>query len=378
MTSILRTQKQQILEDLKSKMVILVGPRQVGKTYLSKEIAEKYKYPKYLNYDNVLEKRTIKNMSWEPNTDLVIFDEIHKMPKWKNYLKGVYDTKNKNLHILVTGSARLEAYRKAGDSMAGRYFAHHLLPLSLKELKNTEFSGNAELLLARSGFPEPFLAKNQESVERWRESVVDKLVKEDVLDFADIDKFQALKNVFEILRTKVGSDISYANIAQDLDISPKTVKKYIEILESLYIIFQVRTYTKKINRSILKAPKIYFYDVGLVKGDKSIVLENLVAYSLLKEILIKRDNTGEDNKLMYLKNRENKEVDFAIVDKDDNLKTLIEVKIGETKTSNTLRFFSEMHNVPAVQLVYNLNSGFMAGKNVRVTPLINYLENLEI
>ena len=125
-----RVQKDLILKDLKKKMVFLVGPRQAGKTWLSKDIAKRFKNSVYLNFDQILDKKIIKEQSWLPKTDLIIFDELHKMDNWKNYLKGVYDTKPNSLKILVTGSARLDLYDQLGDSLAGRYFRHRLLPFS--------------------------------------------------------------------------------------------------------------------------------------------------------------------------------------------------------------------------------------------------------
>ncbi len=98
-------------------MVLLAGPRQAGKTTLAKEIAAEFKSAVYLNYDSAGDRKLIKNESWLPSNDLIILDEIHKMPKWKNYLKGVYDTKQSHQKILVTGSAR------SGNIFAGRGFA---------------------------------------------------------------------------------------------------------------------------------------------------------------------------------------------------------------------------------------------------------------
>ena len=123
----------QILEDLKKKVVFITGPRQVGKTYLAKQIMVNFARPQYLNYDSLSDLRVIRDTSWSLNTDLIVFDEIHKMKNWKSYIKGVYDSKHVNQSILVTGSARLDTFRQTGDSLAGRYLHLRLNPLSVKE-----------------------------------------------------------------------------------------------------------------------------------------------------------------------------------------------------------------------------------------------------
>src|SRR3972149_7285826 len=107
-----RFQKQAILDDLQKKMVLIVGPRQAGKTWLAKDIALSFKNSVYLNYDQILDREIINAQSWLPTTDLLILDELHKMEGWKNYFKGVYDTKPELMRILVTGSARLDIYNQ--------------------------------------------------------------------------------------------------------------------------------------------------------------------------------------------------------------------------------------------------------------------------
>ena len=272
-----RKQIEPIIKDLNKKIVFIVGPRQVGKTWLTLEIGKRFNNTTYLNYDSYEDHQIIKEKSWLQSTELLILDELHKMPGWKNYLKGVFDTKPQNLKIVVTGSARLDIFRQTGDSLAGRFFTHRLMPFSLSELKEDPLSQDIDRFIIRGGFPEPFLVKNPVDAKRWRMQYVDSLLRVDILDFENIHNLKAIQLVFELLKQKVGSPISYKSIAEDVSISPNTVKKYIQIFEALYIVFKITPFSKNIARSLLKEPKIYFFDTGLIKGDKGAKFENLVA-----------------------------------------------------------------------------------------------------
>jgi len=366
---------KKILSDLKKKMVFVVGPRQVGKTWLSKKILNEYNNPVYLNYDNAEHRQIIKNEAWLPNADLVIFDEIHKMQDWKNYLKGVYDTKPESMHILVTGSARLDAFKKIGDSLAGRFFLHHLFPFTLPELKETELKNSMALLLERSGFPEPLLAPNLEESNRWRFLYTESLLGRDVLEFQDIDKVNIIHQIHQLLQTKVGSPVSYSSIGRDLGISPVTVKKYIEILEALYVVFIIKPYTRKISRSILKEPKIYFFDYGSI-SDIGAKFENFVALALYKHSVLKTDATGKLHSLGFLKTKEMKEVDFVLYDEERDLTEIIETKVTDAIVSKTLEYFSEKYKVKGTQLVYNLKAEKMSKSGVEVRNAEKYLLEL--
>lgn len=348
-----RLQINLISKDLAKKMVLLVGPRQVGKTYLAKAIGQQFHNTVYLNYDHLADRKIMQEEAWLNNTECLILDELHKMPEWKNYLKGVYDTKPKKMKMIVTGSARLDVMSQVGDSLAGRYFLHHLYPLSLAELKQLKYPTDLEKLLSYSGFPEPYLGETEIEAQRWRNQYISTLLTEDVFEIEKIQNIKNIRLVFELLRSRVGSPVSYQSISEDAHISPSTVKNYIQIFEALYLIFQVTPHAKNIARSLSKTPKIYFFDTGLVNGDEGAKLENFVATSLMKHIKAKLDYQAQNYTLHYLRTKEKKEVDFALA-KDGKVEEIFEVKLSDYELSKELVYFHEKYNFPATQIVKHL------------------------
>ncbi|MCW1930316.1 MAG: ATP-binding protein [Candidatus Kerfeldbacteria bacterium] len=372
-----RLQYDAILKDLPKKMVFLVGPRQAGKTWLAKEIAKSFKHSVYLNYDRLEDREIIKNESWLDSTDFLVLDELHKMPNWKQYIKGVFDTKLDHLCILITGSARLDTFHSAGDSLAGRYFVHHLLPFSPAELSETEHTQNIDRLMERGGFPEPFLMQASEDADRWRKQYTNGLIREDILDFERIYDLRAIELILNLLRTRVGSPVSYSSIARDVSISPTTAKKYIEILEALYIVFRVTPFTHNIARSLLKEPKIYFFDTAMVENEIGKRYENMVAVSLLKYVYERNDYLGHRASLNYLRTKEGKEVDFCIT-QHTSIEQLIEAKHGERTIDPSLAHFSKKYNVPGIQLVKEIKNEFIENDNSTVCRAQEFLERLSI
>lgn len=369
-----RYQKKIILHDLQKKMVLLAGPRQAGKTTLAKSIAKEYKTSVYLNYDRLEDRKIIQGESWLPSAELLILDEIHKMPQWKNYLKGIYDTKLEHQKILVTGSARLEIFNHVGDSLAGRYFLHRLMPLSPAECDKVNVSYTLEHFLERGGFPEPFLAEDLVDASRWRLQYMDSLLREDVLNFDNIQNMNAIRTLFEILRERVGSPISYTSIAKDVAIAPNTVKKYVQILEALYVIFRVTPFSKNIARSLLKEPKIYFFDTGLIKGDEGTRFENFVATCLYKHVLAKIDKLAENYVLQYLQTKDRQEVDFALV-RDNEIEKMIEVKNSDHTVNPGLRYFHEKYQIPGCQVVKNIFRE-KVDTGIEIVSGLNFLKTL--
>lgn len=150
-----RSLKKPLNELLGKKILLLMGPRQVGKTTLVKSLNKDFAY---YNYDIKKDLKIFKDLNWDYSKKLVIFDELHKMKKWKLWLKGIYDdglTVKQN--FIITGSARLDIAKKMGDSLAGRFFSFRLNPLNLKELNQMgTVEENYNKIIKWGGFPEPF------------------------------------------------------------------------------------------------------------------------------------------------------------------------------------------------------------------------------
>ena len=346
-----------ILADLGKKMVLLTGPRQVGKTTLGKELMGSFRRPQYLNWDVADDRRILVEQSWSPRSDLLVLDEIHKMPNWKAYLKGVFDGRSEGQSILVTGSARMETFRQSGESMAGRYFQVRLHPFSVREwveLTDAKPDDALDRLIERGGLPEPLMAEDPIQSRRWRQQYFTDLVREDVLEFSRIQEIRAMRLLLELLRDRVGSPLSIASLARDLQVAPNTVAKYLDILEALYVIFLVRPFHRNVARAILKEPKVYFFDTGYVRGDNGIKWENACATMLLKHTHFEQDVLGKRSGLYYLRTKESVEVDFVLC--EDGLPThLIECKYADNRPARSLvKFAGLFPEAESIQLVREL------------------------
>jgi predicted AAA+ superfamily ATPase len=343
--------------DLAKKLVFLVGPRQVGKTTLAKTLLADYPRAQYFNWDVASDSRIILGQTWSPRAKLVVLDEIHKMRDWKTYLKGSWDGRGEGQAILVTGSARMDTFRQSGESLAGRYFTLRMHPVSVREwcvASGATPEGALDRLMERGGFPEPFLAQDGREADRWRRQYLEDLIREDVVEFSRIHEIRAMRLFVEMLRERVGSPVSLASIARDLQVSPTTLAKYLDILEALYVVFTVRPYHRNIARAILKESKVYFFDTGLVIGDEGARFENACAAMLLKHAHYLQDVEGRAATLHYIRDKEGSEVDLVLC-RNNAPVLLVECRHADTAISRFMAgLAARFPKARAIQLVREL------------------------
>jgi predicted AAA+ superfamily ATPase len=282
--------------------------------------------------------------------------------------------------LLVTGSARLDYYRRGGDSLAGRYFSYRLHPLSLNEVcrrGDTSAEPALDTLLHLGGFPEPFLRGSADFARRWRRTHTDVIIRQDLLDMERVRDIKSIEILLDLLKTRVASPVSYSSLAGDLQVSPHTVKHWLQILENLYVIFPVRPFHKNIARSLLKEPKYYFYDVGDVDAGLGARLENVVALALLKEIHFLEDNKGIRASLHYLRDKDKNEVDF-LVTINGNPVLMVEVKESTDSFSKSLFHFHRfVPSTQAIQLVHKLKRR-KSTREASMMPIHDFLAELDL
>lgn len=385
---------KQILDDLKGKMVFLGGPRQVGKTTFARTIVSgNYKHPSYFNWDFRQDRRDIVASSWPSQTDLIIFDEIHKYKKWKTLVKGIYDKHKEDFTILVTGSARLDIYRKGGDSLQGRYHYYRMHPLSLAELagnyakvifrpgekleidpKGIKTENILNNLMLYGGFPEPFLAQSDKTLRRWHNEKVERLFREDIRDVEMIRDLGSMELLGSILPEKASGILSINSIREDLEISHRAVSNWIALLERFYYLFRVFPFTNKKIRSLKKEAKMYLWDWSEV-DDEAKRFENLIAGHLLKFVHYMHDAEGYLADLYYLRDVDGREVDF-LVTIDQKPWFAVEVKLHDTSPSSNLNYFGERVKIPYLyQVVFSPSIDKQTG-NIRVISAEKFLQAL--
>lgn len=373
-----RSYKEVALDHFSSnrQMLFFMGPRQVGKTTTCLEVSKEFERSFYFSWDNQQDREhilagpthiaQITSLERLGPAPLLIFDEIHKYQHWKEFLKGLYDSYPHKAHILVTGSARLDVYKRGGDSLMGRYFLYRIHPLSVGELLRPSFSTEELHPPARlgddafatlwqfGGYPDPYLKANSRFFNRWKRLRFQQLFQEEVRDLTQITELAQLETLANLLKTQAGSQSSYESLARLVRVTGNTIRRWTNILSSLYFSFEVRPWSTNITRSLLKEPKFYLWDWSEL-ADPGARAENFVALHLLKAVHFWTDSGLGNYSLHYLRDKSQREVDFLIA-KEDKPWMLVEVKYRDQQgISPSLIYFQKESGAPyAFQVIIDL------------------------
>ena len=356
------------------QMAFVCGPRQVGKTTIAKALMKNSEHSSYRNWDIPEDRMRIVANSFKPLLEdltlspsthpLLILDEIHKYSDWKNYVKGFYDVYQGNMDILVTGSARLNIFKKGGDSLMGRYFLYRIHPISAAEtaerspilLTNPTIIPNEKIqqLLEFGGFPEPFTKGNKTFLNKWHHLRQQQLIYEDIRSLEAIQNLSQLDLFATILANQSGQLVNCTNLASKVRVSVPTIQRWLSVLDQVYYCYLIAPWSNNIARSLLKEPKVYLWDWSLVP-DVGQRHENFVANHLLKAIHFWTDIGLGVFDLRFIRAKDQEEVDF-LVTKDAKPWMLVEVKSSsKASLSKSLQDYKKSLNCPlAFQVVFDL------------------------
>ena len=361
-----------VVNDLQKKMVFIGGPRQVGKTTVALNIlGGDEQHPAYLNWDYGDDKRILLQGGLPAAEPLIVLDEIHKYKQWRNLVKGLYDKNRSKMAFLITGSARLDYYRKGGDSLQGRYHYYRLHPLSLCELSKTPSSSDLEILLTFGGFPEPFLSQSERDWKRWQRERISRVIHEDLISLEHVKDVGQLDLLTLLLQEKVASLLSINSLRQDLSASHEAVDRWIRILENLYYCFRIRPFGAKKIKAMKKDRKFYLWDWSLCKNSGS-RFENMVAANLLKYCHYHEDTQGDEMELCFLRDNRKREVDFVVL-RDGRPEFAVECKSHSKSVSKSLAYFAKRTDIPYFYQVHQGNDDYeIAELHTRIIPFIRF------
>ena len=331
------------------------------------------RHPGYLSWDDVRVRPRIRRGEMPAGERCVVLDEIHKYARWRSLVKGLFDTRAPGQSFIVTGSARLEVYRRGGDSLQGRFHPYRLHPLSVTEVGGGRDA--LEQLLRFGGFPEPFLKGSERHWRRWQRERLDRVVRDDVRDLERVREISLIETLIDALPSRVGSPLSVKSLREDLEVAHDTAERWITILENLFVCFRIAPFGAPRIRAVKKERKLYLWDWSMVE-DEGARFENLVASHLLKLCHFLEDTEGFRLELRFLRDTDGREVDFVVL-RERKPWFAIECKTGERYVSAAVRYFKARTAIPRWYQVHQGEKDvFVDG--VRILPFAKFCAEVSL
>ena len=342
-----------IEEDLADRMVLIGGPRQTGKTTLALDLLGdplREKSAGYLNWDSIADREAILQGRLSTNRSRMVLDEVHKFADWRGLIKGIYDKNKSSLSLLVTGSARLDHYRKGGDSLQGRYHYYNLHPFSLNEFDHDCSVSALATLLRFGGFPEPIAKGSDRFHRRWQREMFSRVLNEDLRELENVNEVSKLELLLAHLPACVGSPLSVNSLRTILQVAHESVERWLKIFDNLYLIFRISPYGAARIRAVKKEQKLYFRDWSRIE-EPGPRFENMVACHLLKYCDFIEDTQGHRMELRYLRDTDSREVDFVVM-RDGRPEFAVECKCSGRDASPACGYFRARTEIPEFYQVH--------------------------
>ena len=366
--------------DLGDRMVFVGGPRQVGKTTFALSqlgAGSDESSPAYLNWDYLPDRERILDARLPARQPLIIFDELHKYAAWRGLIKGLYDKHRSSVSFLVTGSARLDYYRKGGDSLQGRYHYYRLHPFTLLEAGLDVEADAAAQLMRFGGFPEPFLRGEERFHRRWMREQSARVVHEDLRDLEQVREVSRLDLLLAHLPACVGAPLSVNRLRKLLQASHESVERWIAAFERLYLCYRLPPFGSAPIRAVRKERKLYFWDWSRV-DDPGPRFENMVASHLLKYCHWVEDTAGHEMDLRFLRDTDGREIDFVVL-RDGRPEFAVECKSGERGAAPACRYVRERSTIPRFYQVHLGTADFGdQHSDTRVLPFRTFCNELAL
>lgn len=360
------------------KAVAIVGPRQSGKTTLSKMLFPDKPYVNLENPDTRLFATDDPRGFLSNFPEGAILDEVQRVPELFSYLQQILDeSKTKGLFV-ITGSNNFSLQENISQSLAGRVGFINLLPLTISEI-GKKFSSLKELLF-KGGYPVLY----QENIDpyKWYANYVRTYVERDVRLIKNITNYSNFERFLKLCAARVGQLLNMSNLAIEVGVDSKTIQSWIGVLETSFVAFRLMPFHKNFNKRIVKMPKLYFYDTGLAANLLGLENENQLDLSIYKgplfenlivlELLKNRFNQGKPNNLFFWRNNSGHEID-VIIERHNQI-IPVEIKSGQTITKDYFKgihYWQKLTQTEGGFVVYSGDEMQWRGQQVTVLPYHN-------
>ena len=342
-------------------IIAILGPRQSGKTTLSKKVFKDYEYVSFEDYDVREFAENDPRGFLDRYKENIIFDEIQRVPKIISYLQTHVDKQKKNGTIIITGSHNFLLMEQISQSLAGRVGITKLLPFSIKEIEQLNI--NKDDMIFKGFYPRIY---DQEiRAETFYKNYISTYIEKDIRQIKKITKLDVFIKFMKLLAGRTGQELNLASLGEECGVSHNTILEWISVLEASFIVYRLKPYYKNYNKRLVKKPKLYFTDTGLVCSLLGIKKKEELDYHFLKggifetfiinEVLKANYNIGERFEIFYWRDNHKKEIDLII---DLGIKQFaIEIKSSGTvneKYFDGLKYWRELTqtNTEDLYLIY--------------------------